>query len=116
MPGFAFVAPILPGKEQLDAETFEQFAVGDEHDAYVAAQSHYRTRRDRCGRAGGGSCGDRSAATPARERVGRQRHTVLTPRRDIPERWPHTRPLSRPPQSSGLLHPPWTMSGHDRSS
>ena len=63
MPGFAFVAPILPGKEQLDAETFEQFAVGDEHDAYAAAQSHYRTRRDRCGRAGGGSCGDRSAAT-----------------------------------------------------
>ena len=38
MPGFAFVAPILPGKEQLDAETFEQFAVGDEHDAYVAAR------------------------------------------------------------------------------
>jgi hypothetical protein len=38
MPGFAFVAPILPGKEQLDAEKFEQFAVGDEHDAYVAAR------------------------------------------------------------------------------
>jgi hypothetical protein len=38
MPAFAFVAPILPGKERLDAETLEQFAVGDEHDAYVAAR------------------------------------------------------------------------------
>lgn len=38
MPGFAFVAPILPGKEQVDAEAFEQFARGDEHDAYVAAR------------------------------------------------------------------------------
>ena len=38
MPAFAFVAPIVPGKEQLDAETFEQFTVGGEHEAYVAAR------------------------------------------------------------------------------
>ncbi len=38
MPIFAFVAPILAGKEQLDAETFEQFSAGDEREAYVAAR------------------------------------------------------------------------------
>ena len=38
MPAFAFVAPILPGKEQHDAETFEQFTAGDEREAYVAAR------------------------------------------------------------------------------
>jgi len=38
MPVFAFVAPILPGKEQLDVETLEQFTVGDEREAYVVAR------------------------------------------------------------------------------
>lgn len=33
MPLFAFGAPILPGKEQLDAETFEQFTAGEEREA-----------------------------------------------------------------------------------
>jgi hypothetical protein len=39
MPTFAFVAPILPGKEQLDAETLDRFANGDEREAYVAART-----------------------------------------------------------------------------
>ena len=38
MPIFAFVAPILPGKEQLDAETFEQFTASDGREAYLAAR------------------------------------------------------------------------------
>lgn len=38
MPAFAFVAPILPGKEQLDAEAFERFSGGDEREAYAAAR------------------------------------------------------------------------------
>lgn len=38
MPSFAFVAPILPGKEQLDAESFQRFSAGDERDEYVAAR------------------------------------------------------------------------------
>jgi hypothetical protein len=38
MPMFAFVAPILARKEQLDLETFEQFTAVDEREAYVAAR------------------------------------------------------------------------------
>ena len=38
MPMYAFVAPILPGKEQLDVETFEQFT-GDEREEYVSART-----------------------------------------------------------------------------
>jgi hypothetical protein len=38
MPSFAFVAPILSGKEQLDAESFKQFSAGDEREAYLAAR------------------------------------------------------------------------------
>lgn len=38
MPSFAFVAPLLPGKEQLDAETIQQFSEGDEREAYEASR------------------------------------------------------------------------------
>jgi len=31
MPAFAFAAPILPGKEQLDAETMQRLASNDEY-------------------------------------------------------------------------------------
>jgi hypothetical protein len=38
MSAFAFVAPIAPGKEQLDADMFERFTVGDEREAHGAAR------------------------------------------------------------------------------
>jgi hypothetical protein len=38
MPAFAFVAPILPGKEQLDAETMQRLASGAAHDEYAEAR------------------------------------------------------------------------------
>jgi hypothetical protein len=38
MPTFAFVAPILPGKEALDAETMARLSSGDQRDEYAAAR------------------------------------------------------------------------------
>ena len=38
MPAFAFVAPILPGKEELDAETMTRLSSGDQRDEYAAAR------------------------------------------------------------------------------
>jgi hypothetical protein len=38
MPAFAFVAPILPGKEELDAETMERLASGPGREEYAAAR------------------------------------------------------------------------------
>jgi hypothetical protein len=45
MPSIAFVLPVLPGKEQLDRETMQRFASGDESDSFAASQrSHGITR------------------------------------------------------------------------
>jgi len=38
MPAFAFVAPIVPGKEDLDAEAIARATTGEDRDAYVAAR------------------------------------------------------------------------------
>jgi hypothetical protein len=38
MPAFAFAAPILPGKEQLDAESIERLGSGTAADEYAAAR------------------------------------------------------------------------------
>ncbi|MGZ8603613.1 MAG: hypothetical protein ACXWXQ_10835 [Actinomycetota bacterium] len=38
MPTFAFVMPVLPGKEDKDVETLEGFSGGEEKDTYVAAR------------------------------------------------------------------------------
>ena len=45
MPAIAFVLPILEGKEDLDRETMQQFATGDDKDAFEASsRSHTITR------------------------------------------------------------------------
>jgi len=38
MAAFAFVAPIVPGKEEVDAKAFEQATAGEDRDAYVASR------------------------------------------------------------------------------
>jgi len=38
MPAFAFVAPIVPGKEELDAQSIERATAGDDRDAYAASR------------------------------------------------------------------------------
>lgn len=45
MASIAFVLPILPGKEDVDRETMERFATGDESEAFARSQrSHGVTR------------------------------------------------------------------------
>lgn len=45
MASFAFVLPVLPGKEDVDRETLQRFATGEDHDAFAASQrSHGITR------------------------------------------------------------------------
>lgn len=45
MASIAFLLPILAGKEQLDRETMQRFASGDEKEAFAASQrSHGITR------------------------------------------------------------------------
>lgn len=38
MPAFAFVAPIVPGKEQLDADAIERATSGEHRQAYLASR------------------------------------------------------------------------------
>jgi hypothetical protein len=66
MPAFAFVAPVLPGKDQLDADAIAQAASGADRDAYVASRRAAGVSRVRP-RDGGA----------ARSRAPR-RHTLLT--------------------------------------
>ncbi len=46
MATFAFVAPLLTGKEQTDRETMERFSTGDEKDAYTASRRSHGFRRE----------------------------------------------------------------------
>ena len=38
MAAFAFVAPIVPGKEEIDANAIEQATSGEHRDAYIASR------------------------------------------------------------------------------
>ena len=38
MAAFAFVAPIVPGKEEIDAKAIEQAMTGEHRDAYVSSR------------------------------------------------------------------------------
>ena len=46
MPEIAFVLPVLPGKEEVDRETMQRFASGDEREAFAASRRSHGIRRE----------------------------------------------------------------------
>lgn len=46
MATFAFVVPLLPGKEETDRETLERFSTGEEKDAYAASRRSLGFQRE----------------------------------------------------------------------
>ena len=46
MATFAFVVPVLPGKEDTDRETMQRFLAGDEKDAYDASRRSLGFQRE----------------------------------------------------------------------
>ena len=46
MATFAFVVPVLPGKEETDLETMQRFATGEENDAYDTARRSLGFQRE----------------------------------------------------------------------
>ncbi len=46
MATFAFVVPVIPGKEETDRETMQGFATGDEKDAYDATRRSLGFQRE----------------------------------------------------------------------